>query len=195
MTGKVFIVGGGRSGTSFIVRLLTRLGIDTGFSTSDEHYNESARAGCESEIGINIEQSAEQIRETFELYPEVIKSPEWSFYLPFLASTCSDVIRHIVIPVRDSLDAAMSREATGLWWHAGDTHGQSRIHQAAVGAAVEAAVLSDTPVTLMHFPRHVEDWLYCYEKLSEAFPKLDKSEFRTTHESLTMEHIASRTAT
>lgn len=46
----VVISGTGRAGTSFLVCLLTRLGLDTGFSEADLALDECSRAGLERDI-------------------------------------------------------------------------------------------------------------------------------------------------
>ena len=80
--GKILITGPGRSGTTFIVQMLTRLGFDTGFKPGEEHYHPNLRAGCEWTIDVDLEKdSAEKISEVMKAGPRVLKSPEWGMIL------------------------------------------------------------------------------------------------------------------
>ena len=52
--GRILISGTGRAGTTFLVQLLTELGLDTGYSDPERvamTYSEQARAGLEWDAG------------------------------------------------------------------------------------------------------------------------------------------------
>ena len=95
--GRIYISGTGRAGTTFLVQLLSHLGLDTGLRSEDQsrRYSPIARAGLEVDI--------------FDpAGPTIVESP-------FLCDQVDEVvasgirIAHVVIPVRDFSAAAASR--------------------------------------------------------------------------------------
>jgi hypothetical protein len=97
---KCLIAGVGRSGTTFLVELLTELGLDTGFSDSKKRqaaYFDRAKAGLE----INPLLSSRS--------PYIVKDPRISDYFDELISSGRFAVDHVFIPIRDLEDAAMSR--------------------------------------------------------------------------------------
>lgn len=171
--GKILITGPGRSGTTFIVQLLTRLGLDTGFEPYNEPYFPEVRAGGERAMPIDIwNEKPEEIRAKIDKAARVLKSPEWGLVLKPLVKMEAIEVDHIIIPVRDLEEAAKSRLEVGLDWMVADNlKGEDRlINQAtvkavALGRAIEVCLLYDIPYTLMLFPRFVEDINYCWSKL------------------------------
>jgi hypothetical protein len=181
--GKILITGPGRSGTTFIVQMLTRLGFDTGFRPGEESYAESIRAGCEWTVDVDLERdSAQHIAEVMKTGPRVLKSPEWGMILKGLLTLGLIEVDHVVIPIRDIDVAAKSRIDAGLhWWVdkslSGDAliEDQASIMALALGRAIEACMLFSVPCTVMLFPHLVKNEAYCYRKLS-ALGKIDRGE-------------------
>jgi hypothetical protein len=168
--GKILITGPGRSGTTFIVQLLTRLGFDTGFRPDDDTYKDDIRAGCEFIVGVDLEcDSEERIRKQLREAPRVLKSPEWGLVLKGLLTLNLMEVDHVVLPVRDLDVAAKSRLDAGLDWLVDPTlKGEERqqeqvmVHAMALGRAVEACLVMNEA--------------YCYGKLS-ALGRIDRGEF------------------
>ncbi|AZO09177.1 hypothetical protein EJ074_08670 [Mesorhizobium sp. M3A.F.Ca.ET.080.04.2.1] len=171
-TKRIFISGTGRAGTTYLVQLLTKLGLDTGTWTDDEYFP-NARAGLERHI--------------FDLNaPQIVKSP-------FLCEQVDAVlaagvaIDHVIIPIRRLEDAAASRilvqQATpgknvkgGLW----DTEvpeAQIEVLRRKLTSLIEALVRHDIPMTLLSFPRSATDAPYLYRKLSPLIPNMEESFF------------------
>jgi hypothetical protein len=174
--GKVIITGAGRAGTTFLVRLLTRLGFDTGFTPGAEPFCKEWRSGSEWQAYVDYNDiSFDQIRQTLDASPHIMKAPEWSFWLkPLLARGLLE-LDHLIMPIRDLDVAAHSRLAVGLDWKMPDgltdderPDVQAHVHAAAVGRVVEAAMLYSIPLTIMAFPSFVRDMGYCYDKLSNV---------------------------
>ena len=96
--GRIYISGTGRAGTTFLISLLTEIGLDTGFSSAegDGSYYETARAGLEKDI---FDRDG----------PAIIKSPFLCDHLDEIIALGMSV-SHIIIPVRNFQDAAKSRE-------------------------------------------------------------------------------------
>jgi hypothetical protein len=159
--GRIIICGTGRAGTSFLVRLLTRLGYDTGYTPEADGYNPAIRAGCE------LRADDWRNPEIWDKLPQIVKSP----YL----SECLDVvpvpIAHVLIPVRDLDEVAESRKQAGTAWY-GDAEPTSGRMAEALGRAVATCMTRSIPFTLLQFPRLVENDLYCLDALTPAFPEL-----------------------
>src|SRR5581483_8358885 len=92
----VIISGTGRAGTSFLVNLLTHLGLHTGFRLDGVELPITERAGLEIDIrGCKV--------------PYVIKSPWLCEYIDEVLSDPLIQIDHAIVPVRDFAAAAESR--------------------------------------------------------------------------------------
>lgn len=185
--GRIFISGTGRAGTTFLVQLLTDLGLDTGYSRkraaedtgeSAEGFFATARAGVERDIF-----AADN--------PLIVKSP-------YLCDHVDDLLKagigisHIIIPVRNLHDAAESRrfvqrETTGNsngdsvaggLWDTSDAQSQEAVLAMKLARLIEAATRNEIPLTLLSFPRLVRDSDYTYEKLAFLFPFTSRARFR-----------------
>lgn len=159
MKDRVIICGTGRAGTSFLVRLLTRLGYDTGYSPEQDGFNPSIRAGCEHRADGWHDPAV------WENLPEVVKSPFLSLHLRQVPVP----IRRVLIPVRNLDEVDQSRDATGLQWP-GIAIEQRDFLAKVLGETIAACCDKSIPFTVMQFPRHTQDAKYCQRALSSAFP-------------------------
>lgn len=162
---KIIITGAGRSGTSFLTKVFTRLGYDTGMVPYEESYSDEHRAGCE--LSINFKETPP------EEVPAVIKSPQLAFVLKKLISDYP--IGYVLIPMRDLYTSAESRVDTGLLWEQPDEFvnpdiddigRQVIINACAIGFAIEACVVTGTPFKIMRFPDFALSEEYCWNCLS-----------------------------
>src|SRR5215831_18269185 len=96
MRHHVVISGTGRAGTTFLVQLLTDLGLDTGFDSPTSGIYPNCNAGMERDLR---EPNA----------PYIVKSPWMCDYLDEVIRNRQVVIDHAVIPMRDLYSAAESR--------------------------------------------------------------------------------------
>ena len=163
--GKIIITGPGRSGTTFLVQLLTRLGLDTGFEPYKEPFSEDKRAGCEWQLdwfGLSIKEK----RASLEKTPRILKAPEWSMVLKETFFEEIYPIDHVIIPIRDLRIAAQSRLDAGCHYlTTGTVDDQESVHAFMLGKCIEACYLYDVRYTLMKFPRLVVEADYCYSCL------------------------------
>lgn len=199
----VVITGTGRSGTTFLVELLTHLGLDTGFTPEnlDSRKYEIARAGLEHDI-------------RWENSPYIVKKPRFNEYAQEVLNRGDIIIEHVFVPMRDLYSAAESRRFVekstlsqlsfvermavarsgeplpgGLWRTTSVEPGeQEKVLLEQVYDLLYT--LSDTsiPLTLMRFPRIVHDCRYVfgklqpilvgipYERFAEAFAKTARPE-------------------
>jgi hypothetical protein len=191
----VIITGTGRSGTTFLVELLTHLGLDTGFKPHEieSGINNEAQAGLEHNI-------------RHEDSPYIVKSPHFCDYAEEILSRNDIVIEHVLIPIRDLYAAAESRRQVvkrhvlalpfykrlmyvlkpqkvvgGLW------HTRSRkmgIQEEVLLKQIYKLVLAlsdrTIPVTFMHYPRIVKDCPYLFQKLKPILGQITSETFHAT---------------
>lgn len=191
MDGKTVIIGPGRAGTTFLVRLLTRLGFDTGYEPyGHEGYNARRRAGSEHHIKIDLHGPPEKAHEAISAGPRVLKSPELSLLLKGFVWAGVIEISHAFIPVRDLDLAARSRLDVQLEWHVCPTDDydyrvadQASVHAMVLGRALEACLVCEIPYTIIAFPRMVEEEQYCWDMLSEGL-EMDRELFKHVYAEL-----------
>lgn len=188
------ITGTGRSGTTFLVELLTHLGLDTGYSIDDmiAQKNPIARAGLEHDI-------------RSEECPFIVKNPLFCDYAEDVLSRRDILIEHVFVPMRDLRAAAESRRhvnetnfsklplfkkikrtlkpkgfAGGLWEASpGGQMEQEVILLQKIYKLLLALSASSIPVTFMRYPRLVKDCPYLFEKLQPVLKDMDYDYFRS----------------
>ena len=162
----IIISGTGRAGTTFLVQLLTALGLETGFTDTHSEVYPNCNAGMEWDIR---DPNA----------PYIIKNPWLCDYLDDVMESGDLIIDHAIIPVRDLYSAAESRRDVsrrsdaanspgvirgGLW------HTEIPKYQEAVLANQQYKIIytiskRDIPLTLLSFPRLIHDSEYLYRKI------------------------------
>lgn len=176
----IVISGTGRAGTTFLVELLSHLGLDTGFAPGRiaQAKNAIARAGLEHDI-----------RQPD--CPRVVKNPWFCDYAQEVFERHDLRVEHLFIPMRDIDAVAQSRRhvhdghlATLSGWqrlrallNPGRLAGglvrtrsvapgvQERLLEQQFYRLVMAATTANVPTTFLRFPRMVMDPIYLYDKL------------------------------
>lgn len=195
----ILIVGGGRSGTSFLVKVLTLAGLSTGF-TEDEVLGKVPGYGIDEGIRAGLENPHASAGTS----ADIIKSPKYSFCIDAWSKT-TDIpfknkmnIEHVIIPIRDLETSARSRIDVGLtvtkvdskahvaagrsvWNFNTDLSGQIGFQAASWVQAIFSCEFLDIPYTLIHFPKLVDSYYYCYLELRKAIPMLDTDKFHAAH--------------
>ncbi|HEY7657672.1 MAG TPA: hypothetical protein VH881_12450 [Burkholderiales bacterium] len=174
------ITGTGRSGTTFLVELLTHLGLDTGFTLERlrAKIHKVARAGLEHDI-------------RRENCPYIVKWPAFCDYAEEVFGRSDIAIEHILVPMRDLYSAAESRRFVESNTLSGASFLErlalTETQQELIGGLVgttssepgnqEEVLLrriyslllavsgTAVPVTFMRYPRIVKDCPYLFEKL------------------------------
>ncbi|HEY1791694.1 MAG TPA: hypothetical protein VGG34_02150 [Opitutaceae bacterium] len=171
---KVIITGTGRAGTTFMVHLLSVLGLDTGISGKNWHkkYFEHCHAGLEHDI---LDPKT----------PYIVKNPALCETLRPALATGRFIIDHAYVPVRD-LDAVAASRASvggtdgskpgGLWGTA-DPSRQGAVMAELFHNLVHTLAVNEIPVTFLHFPRLVRDPAYTYRKLAFLVSGVDFATF------------------
>jgi hypothetical protein len=163
------ISGTGRAGTTFLVKLLTNLGLDSGFDRNQMETWSNCNAGLEWDL-------------RDEGAPYVVKSPWICDYIEELVANPNIEIDYAIVPMRVLEAAAESRrhvERTsqaqasqpecqslpGGLWHTADPAQQESVlarqfHKLFVGLAKSKA-----QIILLHYPRLTRDPLYLFARL------------------------------
>lgn len=186
MKHHVLITGTGRTGTTFLVQLLTELGLDTGFRKTNQRIYPGANAGME----LSLRRSD---------VPYIVKSFRIREFNQVLDEG-EVVIDHAIIPVRDLFAAAESRrevsrraepgrtKVAGGLWGTTDPEEQENVLVVRLYELIHTLAKHDVPTTFLYYPKLVQepDYLYRslaflldsidYETFSEAFAKLARPE-------------------
>jgi hypothetical protein len=189
----VVIAGTGRTGTTFLVQVLTNLKLDTGFSAETMHkgIDEIAGAGLEHDV-------------RKEGVPYVVKSP-WFFEIAREVVGRDDIIlEHVFIPMRDLHAAAESRrhvtraavsrmpffqrlkstikppKRAGGLVHSRLPWKQEEILLKHFYDLVLTLSESHIPITLLQYPKLVKDSAYLYKKLKPVLGTISYNEFAST---------------
>ena len=185
---KIIITGTGRTGTTFLVQLLTYLGLDTGFKDIDEGMYEICDAGMEYTL---VDPSS----------PYIVKNPWLCDELDDIMRTGEVVIDHAFIPIRNLKDAAASRihvsekakkkkllsKMKGIFknegvpgglWHTKKPSEQTSILAQQLYKLIYTITLFEIPHTFLDFPRIIKDPNYLYAKLSPVLGVIDYKEFK-----------------
>lgn len=179
MRHHVLISGTGRAGTSFLVQLLTNLGLNTGYTAGSFALDPIARAGLEFDA-----------RDANA--PYIVKSPWICDYIEELLGDESVHVDHVIIPVRNFEAAAASRAhvqkintgiedgaapVPGGLWHTDKAVDQVGVLQQRFTRLVEQLVRHDVNMTFIWYPRLAQDAAYLRSKLANALPMPDAKTF------------------
>jgi hypothetical protein len=203
MGGHLLIAGTGRAGTSFLVRWLSELGMDTQLSRDGDAaaWDENANAGLET---VPLDDGKHEL-------PYVIKFPWLYQCIDYILANGHPRIDAVIVPVRDLVDAAASRTIVELqamheqmpwidrmdqsWEVWGKTPGgiayslnpvdQGRILAVGFHHLVQRLVQAEIPVVFLIYPRLVEDWRHLFDRLRPFLPKtVDEATAELAHRRL-----------
>ncbi len=192
MTRKHIIISGtGRAGTSFLVQLLTNLGLETGHTPNDVVLNEETRAGLEHDV-------------RKEGAPYIVKSPWFCDYAEEVLKRDDILIEHVFIPIRDLHAAAESRRYVvkhtlakfttlqrlkyylgkhpkihGGLWHTKKPSKQEEVLLRQIYKLVLVLSKTAIPVTFLHYPTIVRDSFYLFRKLKQVLRGVDYNQFQS----------------
>lgn len=169
------ITGNGRSGTTFLVELLTHLDQDTGYSKQEvaDLKNKISRAGLER---MNIYFGS----------PYIVKNPKFINIVHPILRDSRIHVDHIFIPIRELYQVAESRRTVeklgapsgGLFdtesFEVGD---QENVLAHKFWHLVECASQYQTPITFIQYPLMTQDPEYLYKKLEPILENVTLEKF------------------
>lgn len=198
----LIIAGTGRAGTSFLVRYLTELGLDTTL----------ARHGDRADWDIEANAGLENLLVAGDNLPYVVKSPWISEYIDQILNEKRFKIDAFIVPVRDLVEAATSRvvlerraihqhnpwmadRLDRTWETYGHTAGglvyslnpldQARLLAIQFHQLVLKASEAGVPLVFPVFPRIATDWEYLHTCLRPILPPgITEDVARATHASV-----------
>jgi hypothetical protein len=165
----LIISGTGRAGTTFLVQLLTELGLDTGFSDPMSRVFANCNAGMEWDI-----------RQPDA--PYIVKSPHLCAQLDQVIEDRQVVVDHALVPIRNLHAAAESRRRVmarsdakewdgtvpGGLWLTDDPQQQEDVLSTQLYTLLETLARRTIPVTLLSFPKIVYDPRYLFGRIEFA---------------------------
>jgi len=174
----VIISGTGRAGTTFLVQLMTALGLDTGFTDPEEGVFPNCQGGMEHDL-------------RRDGAPYIVKSPALCQYLDGVLERKEAIIDHAIIPVRGLYAAAESRRdvtrrtdpdefpggVVGGLWNTEQPDDQERVLAEMLYALIYTLARHDVPHALLFFPRFIHDPAYLYSKLTFLLNGITYSRF------------------
>jgi len=189
------ITGTGRAGTSFLMAVLTTLGLPTGFSKGAVKELQSAwHAGFERKnLPACLCKGGPNLCLHFNQDKQIIKSPQLAQQNQFPIWLAPPVrgLSNVIVPMRSSNETALSRAANavgpgGFSLGATDHKSQQYADEHLLSTLLVELSKWDIPVTLLNYPRHVQDAHYSAQKLAWLLLRHNISEqaFVSVHSSL-----------
>ncbi|HZP61054.1 MAG TPA: hypothetical protein VFB27_12085 [Opitutaceae bacterium] len=172
---KVVITGTGRAGTTFLVRLLTELGLDTGYTRRNwsRDYFPHCDAGLEHDLARPDT-------------PYIVKNPALCTTLETFLAENRFAVDHVYIPIRELDAAAASRiriggtdgSVPGGLLKTSDPSGQKAVLAEMFHRLIFTLVAREIPHTFLLFPRFACDPDYAYAKLNFLLREIQPDDFR-----------------
>jgi len=168
---KILITGTGRSGTSFLVQLMSFLDMETGYDknvTYEQHPPHNIRninAGLENQPLTN-----KKVR--------IHKAPSFALEIDSIIKNYK--LDHVIVPIRNLQDGANSRVKAGLLWGgSNDLQSQINYNSKLLYNLTHSLVRDDIPHTFIPFPEFIYDENIIYDKLEWLFKEysISKEEY------------------
>ncbi len=170
MQNHILITGTGRTGTTFLMELLTVIGLDTGYTASQIPQNVVSGSRCGMEHTTKLTPDM----------PYIVKSPFFCTQIDEIIAN-GLLIDFLIVPIRDLKDAASSRRkvfnetstpySPGSLFGTTDPQKQEEYLTFCVYQLIFSATKHDIPLILLHFPRIATNWFYLYQKLLPMIKK------------------------
>ena len=172
---KVIITGTGRAGTTFLVRLLTELGLDTGYTR--RNWSRGYYAHCDA----GLEHALADPKA-----PYIVKNPALCETLGSILAGGQIVIDHAFVPVRELEAVAFSRirvgganeSVPGGLLKNSDPALQKAVLAEMFHQLVYTLVVRDVPHTFLLFPRFACDADYAHARLRPILGGIPFETFR-----------------
>ena len=173
MTQRICITGTGRSGTTFLIRILSLCGLDTGFSREDILKKRHIHKNCNSGLEFLTDCRTKNSR-----IPKIIKTP--AFILNPQEYIEKYNINQIILPIRNMSAAAKSRakhgKRSGGLWQAKDEKSQILMYQINMSKLWEHIANADIQCNILSFDKMISNPQYLYSKISTIFD-VDEQKF------------------
>lgn len=153
---KILITGTGRCGTTFLIKLFSFLGFDTGYN--EENYNEYIYPNCNSGM-----------ERPYESNFYILKNPTFMADIKTILEDTTIKIKTIIVPIRDFEKSAESRnkhtyDAGGLW-NAVDKISQIKYYKDIFINFIYFTTKYDVNTIYLDFDKMINDKTYLFNKL------------------------------
>lgn len=174
MSEHVIITGTGRSGTTFLMKLFTALGVDTGFSLGkiDKSIDPVSHSGLDRNM-VGLKKNGKRI-------PFLIKCPGFCDHSDKVLNDPGFLIKRIIIPFRDIREASKSRIFVhkigikkGALWGTSDICKQEMILFYKINKLLLSISKYSVPVVLINYKKMIKDSLYLYNKIKFLINDVD----------------------
>ena len=167
---KILITGTGRSGTSFLIQLMSLLDMETGYDKNvtyeqyPPHNIRNINAGLENQPLTN-----NKVR--------IHKALGFALEIDSIIKNYN--IGHVIIPIRNLHDSANSRVKAGLLWESNDLESQIKHNSKLVYNLIHSLVRDDVSHTFLPFPEIIYNENIIYDKLEWLFKEysINKEEY------------------
>jgi hypothetical protein len=164
MSEKIIITGTGRCGTTFLMKIFSFLGMDTGYTL--ENYKENIDPLCNA--GMEQNMSSKHM---------IIKNPLFMNFMDFAIKMMK--IKYVIIPIRDYGKSAQSRkkigEGNGGYWNASNEQEQISFYHKIMSQYLLTMVKYDIPTIFIDFEKMIYSPNYLYTQLEKIFQELNIS--------------------
>ena len=151
---KIFITGTGRCGTTFLIKLFTFLGFNTGFN--DDNYRRYIMPNCNAGM-----------ERVFTDQFDVLKNPTFLWDIEKIVKDKNNIIKRVIIPIRNFAESAHSRAIHGMnrgggLWNATTEDEQIRFYHEMMANYVFFMTKYNIPTTFIDFDRMISDKQYLF---------------------------------
>jgi hypothetical protein len=151
---KIFITGTGRCGTTFLIKLFTFLGFNTGFDENN----------CKRYIMPNCNAGMERV---FTDRFDVIKNPTFLQDMAKIVADRNIIIKRVIIPIRDYTASAKSRAHHGAnrgggLWNATTEDEQVAFYHTIMANYIYLMTKHNIPTIFIDFDRMISDKQYLF---------------------------------
>jgi len=153
---KILITGTGRCGTTFLIKLFSFLGFDTGFNR--DNYKLYIASNCNSGMERNYKENY-----------YILKNPRFMLNIEHILKDKSIIIKKVIVPLRDLNSSASSRvkygKSEGGLWFASDMLSQINFYQKILTNYIMIATKYDINTIFIDFDKMINDKIYLFNKL------------------------------
>jgi hypothetical protein len=172
---KFLITGTGRSGTTFLMLILSYLNLDTGFENEKE-----LEEGIFPECNAGLEQYSSCVfGKEGKKSPRIVKSPSIIHEIDSILKRGIQ-IEHVFIPVRDYYQSANSRSkniSNGGFWKAKNVEDQISFYHKIMAEFLVEMVKNDIDTTFLDFEKMITSEEYTFKKLNPVLEEISFSDF------------------
>jgi hypothetical protein len=157
---KILISGTGRCGTTFLIKIFSFLGFDTGYT--EANYKNYIFSNCNS----GMENSIDSIH-------EVIKNPLFIEEIESILKKKNIQIKFMIIPIRNYQDSAHSRKMNGKHagglWNAKNEIEQEKFYYKIMANYLYYMTKYEINTIFIDFDKMTNNKLYLFNKLKQIF--------------------------